>query len=345
MAQYRTQSKRFLLRIDSPITRALVLCICVLTIGTLGFTWIEHWDVWDSFFFTLYTLTTVGYDDHEMGTTGQRFAAFLMIGGIGSVSYALSQIVQYAATKAIDTEKRMITKANKLSNHCIVCGLGRTGLHVIQRLDNQGIPVVAIDRDEALVKQARDRGIIAIHDDATHDHTLIFAGIKRASALAACTSSDSANAMICLTANALAPDIPISARAEDEDSINKLTRAGATSVISPTRYGGEGIADSMLRPSVAQVLYGNNDECDKKLHFREIPITKLNHRAGLSIAQIIEDFPSIAYIASRTAAGHYSMRPGTDQVLEDGDFLLIAGQNQDLAEIERYIPEQQKTAA
>jgi voltage-gated potassium channel len=345
MSQNRTLIQRLPINLNSAITRAVLVCVAVLLVGTLGFSWIENWNLWDSFFFTLYTLTTVGYDDAEIGPGGQVFGAILMIGGIGSVSYALSQIVQYAATNAIDTEKRMITKANKLSNHCIVCGLGRTGLHVIQRLDDQGIPIVAIDRDESLVKQARDRGIIAIHDDATSDHTLIFAGIKRASALAACTSSDSANAMICLTANALAPDIPISARAEDEDSINKLTRAGATSVISPTRYGGEGIADSMLRPSVAEVLYGNNDECDKKLHFREISITKHNHRAGLSIAQIIDDFPSIAYIASRTAAGDYSMRPGTDQVLNDGDFLLIAGQNHDLAEIERCTPDQQKAAA
>ncbi len=345
MSQYRTQSKRFLLRLDSPIARALVLCISVLTIGTLGFTWIEHWGVWDSFFFTLYTLTTVGYDDHEMSITGQRFAAFLMIGGIGSVSYALSQIVQYAATNAIDTEKRMITKANKLSNHCIVCGLGRTGLHVIQRLDEQGIPIVAIDRDEKLVKQARDRGIIAIIGDASHDKAFHDAGILRAYAVAAATSSDAANVMICLTARALAPEIIISARAEDEDSINKLTRAGATSVISPTRYGGEGIADSMLRPSVAEVVYGSHHEGDKKLHFREIPITNENNRAGLSISDLIQNFPSIAYIASRNANGQYNMRPGTEHVLLDGDYLLIAGQNQDLAAVERYFPEYQKTAA
>ncbi len=345
MSRTSKQSKRFQLGLDSPIARALMLCISVLTIGTLGFTWIEQWGIWDSFFFTLYTLTTVGYDDHQMSITGQRFAAFLMIGGIGSVSYALSQIVQYAASKAVDTEKKMITKANRLSNHCIVCGLGRTGFHIISRLDEQAVPVVAIDSDEALVKIARDRGIITILGDATHDKAFHDAGISRAIAVAAATSSDSTNAMICLTARAIAPGIAISARAEEEDSINKLSRAGADAVISPTRYGGEGIADSMLRPSVAEVLYGSHFECDKKLHFREIPITNENNRAGLTISDLIENFPSIAYIASRKQSGDYDMRPGTSRVLENGDHLLIAGQSQDLAEIERYIPEQQKTAA
>jgi len=345
MPTLRKKTSRFHINMDSALTRAMMLCVGVLITGTLGFTWIEDWLIWESFFFTLYTLTTVGYDDAEISPNGQRFAAFLMIGGIGSVSYALSQIVQYAATKAVDTEKRMITKANQLSKHCIVCGLGRTGFHIIQRLDDQGVQVVAVDSDEALIKKARDRGIIAIQGDATNDDALIYAGINRAASLAAATSSDSTNAMICLTANALAPDLPISARAEDEDSINKLARAGASSVISPTRYGGEGIADSMLRPSVAEVVYGTHHEGDKKLHFREIPISKENNRAGLSISTLISRHPSIAYIASRNSDGQYTMRPGTEHILEDGDFLLIAGQNQDLAAVERFDPKNQKTAA
>ena len=345
MSGNRPQPKRFLRGLESPLARALVLCVGVLTLGTLGFAWIEHWGIWDSFFFTLYTLTTVGYDDHEMSVTGQIFAAVLMIGGIGSISYALSHIVQYAATKAVDTEKRMITKANKLSNHCIVCGLGRTGFHIIQKLDDEGIPVVAIDKSEQHIKKARDRGIIVIDGDATCDKTLEFAGIKRASALAAATSSDSTNAMICLTANALAPNLPISARAEEEDSINKLARAGASSVISPARYGGVGIVDSMLRPTVADILYGSHHEGEKRLHFREIPITVENKRAGFTISQLIEDYPSVAYIAARDATSEYTMRPGTEHVLQNGDFLLIAGQSNDLAAIERSIPVQKKTAA
>jgi len=333
------------IRFDSAVTRALLVCTFVLLFGTTGYIYIEGWDPWHAFFFTLYTLTTVGYGDDGISESAQKFTAVLMIGGIASVSYTLSQIVQYATSKAIDTEKQMINKAAKLQEHCIVCGLGRTGYHVIQRLDDQGIPVVVVDNDEQLVKQARDRGIIAILGDATHDKSLIDAGINRATAIAATTSSDSINAMICLTAHALAPDIPIAARAEDEDSINKLTRAGAKSVISPTRYGGEGIADSMLRPMVADVLYGTKDEGDNKLHFRELPITKDNNRSGLTIAQLIEGYPSIAYIASRNTSGQFDMRPGTDQVLNDGDFLLVAGQNKDLAAISCSIPQRKRPAA
>lgn len=333
------------IRFDSAVTKALVVCSLVLLFGTTGYIHIEGWDPWKAFFFTLYTLTTVGYGDYEISESAQRFTAVLMVVGIASVSYTLSQIVQYATSKAIDTEKQMINKAAKLQEHCIVCGLGRTGYHVIERLDEQGIPVVAIDNDEHLIKQARDRGIIAILGDATHDKALIDAGIKRATAIAATTSSDSINAMICLTANALAPDIPIAARAEDEDSINKLTRAGAKTVISPTCYGGKGIAESMLRPMVADVLYGSEDHGNNKLHFRELPITKENQRCGLSISQLLKDHPSIAYIATRKPGGHFQMRPGTDQVLNEGDFLLIAGQNKDLAAITCAIPQMQRPAA
>lgn len=340
-----SESRRFKFSLESAISKAVVLCILVILTGTFGFEYIEGWSIWESFFFTLYTLTTVGYDDAEISKYGQFFTAFLMIGGIGSMSYAISHIVQYAAAKAVDTEKKMITKASRLRDHCIVCGLGRTGHHIIRRLDDQCVPVVAIDSDEHLVKEARDRGIIAILGDGTQDRILIDAGIKTANAIAAASSCDSTNAMICLTAKALAPNIMITARAEDEDSINKLSRAGADTVISPTRYGGDGIAESMLHPMIADILYCSKGENDGKLHFREIPITNENKRSGRTISEIIAGYESIAYIAARKPDGQFQMRPGTDQVLDNGDFLLVAGQNEDLAAIAHALPLQKKTAA
>ncbi|MBO6512756.1 MAG: potassium channel family protein [Phycisphaerales bacterium] len=329
-----SKERRFNFSLESAISKAIVLCVLVVLTGTFGFEYIEGWSAWDSFFFTLYTLTTVGYDDAEISKNGQFFTAFLMIGGIGSVSYAISHIVQYAAAKAVDTEKKMISKASKLSGHCIVCGLGRTGLHIIRRLDDQAATVVAIDPDEELIQAARDRGIIAIRGDATQDKALIDAGIKSASSIAAATSSDATNALICLTAKALAPEIPIAARAEDEDSISKLSRAGAQSVISPTRYSGDSIADSMLHPMIADVIYGSVTQSSNKLHFREIPITDDNKRSGRTISDIIGQYQSVAYIASRKPDQPFTMRPPTDHVMQNGDFLLIAGHEEDLAAIE-----------
>lgn len=320
--------------IDPALKRALSVCTLVVLFGTAGFTWIEGWGIWQSFFFTLYTLTTVGYGDNGISENGQRFTAILMIGGIASVSYSLSQIVQYATSKAIDTEKQMVNKANKLNDHVIVCGIGRTGQRVIQRLNEEHIPLVATDTNEHLVKAAKDKGVIAFLGDSTLDRVLLDAGVKRASAIAATTSSDPTNAMICLTAKALNPDVRIIARAEGEDSIDKLTRAGASSVISPSRFGGDGIVESILHPCVAEVLFDSHSSSQEKLHFRELPIDAGSVNVGREIGSLLSNHPKIVLISIRETGGHFTMRPPGSHILKAGEFLLVAGLDADVAKLD-----------
>ena len=65
--------------------------IAAILIGTLGFVWIEGWPVFDSFYMTMITLTTVGYGEiHPLSTTGRAFASFLMLVGVTSVFISIA---------------------------------------------------------------------------------------------------------------------------------------------------------------------------------------------------------------------------------------------------------------
>ena len=314
---------------DPIVRRSMVLICLVIAIGTGGYSLIEGWTFWPSLFFTLVTLTTVGYGDYGLSDAGERFTAVLMIGGIGTVSYMASQILQRVLTRAVQPERIMCDKAMSMRNHFVVCGLGRTGLRVIERLAADGAPVVAIDCDERRVEHARNRGIVAIVGDATTDESLNAASIRHAAGLAAVTSVDASNAMICLTAHAIAADITIIARAEDEASICKLMRAGANQVVSPVSYGGDGIAQSMLRPEVARLLPGLQGG-DEALNFAEVSITENSPHRGRTIRQLGESLPRLVIIAVRGADGVFVMRPTSSRTLTTGDVLVVAGDSADM---------------
>ena len=70
-------------------TRLAVRCVAALlgvtTFGTVGFLIIEEqWGLWDCLYFTLITITTVGYGDlYPVTMTGRLIAAALMMAGIG----------------------------------------------------------------------------------------------------------------------------------------------------------------------------------------------------------------------------------------------------------------------
>ena len=51
--------------------------------GTLGFVCIEHYPVFDAFYMTLTTVTTVGYGEiHPLSTAGRVFNSFLILFGV-----------------------------------------------------------------------------------------------------------------------------------------------------------------------------------------------------------------------------------------------------------------------
>ena len=321
---------------DPILRRSLLMLGLVIAFGTSGYTMIEGWDPWRSFFFTIVTLTTVGYGDGGISTRGEHFTALVMLGGIATASYCLAQIVQFITHRALRPEKRIMNQINRLSGHHIVCGAGRIGQRIIQRLEAEGHVVVAIDTDADVVERLRDRGLPALRGDATTDGALHDAGIERAATLAAVTPSDAGNAMICLSAHAIAPDLRLIARAEEETSTPKLRRAGATSVLSPTVYGGDGIAEFMARPCVAEMMYGRTGACDEgeqTIRFFEFPVADDCRYAGQSIREIGSANPRIAIIGLRRGSGIVEMRPESGQRLDGGDTLLVVGHPGDFVEL------------
>jgi voltage-gated potassium channel len=100
----------------------------LIAIGTIGFKLILPLSWFNSFYYTLITLTTVGYGEPPHTTVRARvFIAALIILGVGTLGYALSS----AAQAVIESEllstfgkRRMYKDINKLSDHYIVCGAG-----------------------------------------------------------------------------------------------------------------------------------------------------------------------------------------------------------------------------
>jgi len=58
-----------------------VLLAVVTLLGTIGFVEIEGWELWRAFYFTIITITTVGYGDEGLSDPGKRFATLVLSGG------------------------------------------------------------------------------------------------------------------------------------------------------------------------------------------------------------------------------------------------------------------------
>src|SRR5688572_33289782 len=74
--------------------KVLALMAGLLAFGTLGFHWVEGWTLFDGFYMTLMTLTTVGYGEvHPLSPAGRVLASALMMLGVLTVFISIGVLV------------------------------------------------------------------------------------------------------------------------------------------------------------------------------------------------------------------------------------------------------------
>ena len=190
-------------------------------------------------------LTALAFGEHDVITeflnmeldgAGQVFTVILIFSGVGTAFYSatlLATIIVEGGLHRRFEQRRINRMLHDIRDHFILCGFGRIGSIVARELDEQGTPFVIIERSPDRLRPALERGWLAIQDDASREDVLRQAGIERARGLITAVGTDAENVYAVLTARGLRPDLFIVGRAESEDAMRKLTRAGADRVISP----------------------------------------------------------------------------------------------------------------
>lgn len=305
------------------VGNAVLTMLVVIGIGTVGFALLEEqWTAWDAFFFTLITITTVGYGDYGLDMKGEMFALVLLLAGIAVTTYAFGQVVQLAVTSRAAWRRKMLKTIENMSDHYIVCGVGRVGRAVCERFEESGVPLVIIDRDVERCEWARAHGHLAIEGNATDDDTLLAAGIERCKGVVAAAPSDNENLVITLTAREHNADCLIICRSGDPDTEAKFRRAGADRVVAPETHGGHTIANLLVRPHMTDFLAhtGEDDYQLTELHLREnSPLV------GLTILELGQREPQLVFVAHKPADQPARVRPDLNEVLATGDVLIVVG--------------------
>ena len=143
--------------------------------------------------------------------------------------------------------------------------------------------MLVVDRDPERV--ATIHGPPWVLGDATSDDVLRRAGIERARALVAALATDADNLFITLSGRALRPDLFIVARAREESSVEKLTRAGADRVVNPQEIGGARIAAFLLQPHVTEFLDVVMHDRSIELRLEEVTVPSDSPLAGQTLRQ------------------------------------------------------------
>lgn len=86
----------------------LITTNLVLGLGTVSYHYIEGWSWVDSLYFSVITLTTIGYGDFSPSTdTGKLFTIFYILIGLGIILSFINTVYKhYEVTKSKHKEKK-----------------------------------------------------------------------------------------------------------------------------------------------------------------------------------------------------------------------------------------------
>jgi len=157
----------------------------------------HHISLLDSLYFTVETITTVGYGDFTFRGEPSwlvGFAILLMMTGGLFVGVFFALVTNVLISRRIE-ESLGRQKITVLRGHVLVIGLGTVGLRVVQQLRAAGRDVVVVEMDEhnRHLGQARALGVPVVIGDATLPEVLGSVRLPAASAVAVLTSDDLAN--------------------------------------------------------------------------------------------------------------------------------------------------------
>jgi voltage-gated potassium channel len=330
------------------ISFVVILAATLLALGTVGYGLLLGADWFESLYMTVLTLTTTGYGEIIPGldrsVPGRAFSIVMMLFGTGLLLWVISSTTAFLVEGELSTlmRRRKMQKAiDKMRDHVIVCGVGTTGVEVVEELVSIRIPCVVIEERQEQIDAALERLQFAcVRGDATSEQMLLAAGIERSRGIVTVLPEDKDNLVVTFMARQLNPNVRIVSRGLRHGMRERLVRAGASAVVFPNQIGGLRLVSELVRPAVVsfldRMLRPGREEVWR---FEEVEIGRESAASGKTLGsmRLTErvGLPILAF--SEGGAGEVIYYPPPETVLIPDSRLVVLGQPPQVEKLRRIV--------
>jgi voltage-gated potassium channel len=321
---------------------SLTLLIGVITFGTAGYYYVEHMPLFEAFYMTIITISTVGFSEIQpLSVYGRVITIIIISTGIMIGAYTIGMLLRIlieGELKKSFGRKKMENQIAKLRNHYIICGFGRIGELICRELQLYNIDLVVIENNPQVIERLEDSNFLYLGLDSTSEEALITAGIMNAKGLVTAVTSDADNVFIILTAKGLRPDLFVLSRSSDIKNEGKLIRAGASRVVSPYLIGGKRMAQMLIKPTVTDFIdiAMMNNKLD--LLMEEAKIRPGSRLIGKNLVEsnLRQDY-GVIIVAIKKKIGQMIFNPRPSERLDAEDILVVLGKKEDMEKMDQVL--------
>ncbi len=222
------------------------------------------------YWWTIVTMTTVGYGDYSPETLeGRVFAVIIMFAGISLISMFTATISSIFVAQKIREGKGL--EKVKIKNHIIVCGWNTNAEQILESLvylkGTYPLDVVLInelpeDQISRVMSHYRKLNIHYVSGDYAQETTLRKANLSLADTVvvlpnlldSSITNPDEKTILATLTIKSLEPNIRLIAYITDPENMTHLKRANADEVVLSDDLSSFIVASHIIDPGIPQIV-------------------------------------------------------------------------------------------
>jgi len=318
--------------------------VLILVMGTIGY-WLiggrEHSFV-DALYMTVITITTIGFQEviDLAGNPGGRvFTIFIAVCGIGVMLYFITNLTAFVVEGEVTESfrrRKMAKKASNSKDHYVICGTGEIGFHIVSELSATRRPHVIVDVNRRSIDRVLEAfpDEVFVEGDATDNNVLLKAGILKARGVFAVTGDDHHNLIVSLTAKHLNPNVRVVARCNEMKNQERMRKAGADAVVSPSLIGGLRMASEMIRPAAVSFL-DVMLRTEGNLRVEEVAVP--HSFVGKTISALnLKEYRQILLLAVKTN-GDWLYNPPDDYVLQPENTLIFMATPEGRFDLEKIL--------
>jgi voltage-gated potassium channel len=217
-----------------------------------------HLTLGDVLYFTMITVSTVGYGDIVPVSERARLIDAFFITPIRIFLWLifLGTAAEFLFKRSWENW-RMRRIQQTLHDHIVLAGFGRTGQKALDELISAGTDtdkVVVIDQNSEAIEVAKAAGVAAIHGDATYENVQRAVHMERAASLIVSCGPDDTAVLTVLKARHLAPNLRIAVAIRSSENEDLAHDAGADVVVNPVSFAGVLLASTSHGEHLADYL-------------------------------------------------------------------------------------------
>ena len=286
--------------------------------------------LFDAFYWSVVTISTVGYGDVvAVSEPGRIVAVIVIVSGIAVMAFTTSLVVS-AFTEKIEEIKEIknIEDIAKLKKIYLICGYKEIGRQVALKLKKDGVNIVVLDTDKKRVEEAVHDGFIAFDHDSgllsTYEDLKLNINTQ-VKCILCLDDSDVENIYTILTVRSISKQVEIISILQNKKNRKKLELAGVSNIIFSQEFIGMIAKEYIGQPVAFELIHALRSETNG-IQISEVLVDDVMIKYNGTIADIESSrFKLLLLGIYKSAQQHFLFNPIDSTLLETGDMLIVVG--------------------